>query len=66
MDDHKGIGENNVPQTPGLTPHVQSVHKLIQAWRVCVMHMQWASGCHHPLCALNTRPNHMPTCHKTV
>ena len=52
MADHTGIDENDVPQTP-LTPHVQSVHNLVQAWKVCVMHMQWAAGCHHSLCALD-------------
>ena len=38
MADHTGIDENDIPQTPGLTPHVQSVHNLVQAWKVCVMH----------------------------
>ena len=38
MANHVGIDENDVPQTPGLTPHVQSVHNLVQAWKVCVMH----------------------------
>ena len=44
MADHTGIDENDVPQTPGLTPHVQSVHNLVQAWKVCMMQMQWAAA----------------------
>ena len=48
MDDHTGTGENNIPQMPGLNPHAQSVHMLVQAWKVCVMHRQQAPGCHHP------------------
>ena len=59
MGDHTGIGENDVPQTPKLIPHIQFVHMLAQVWKECVMHMQWAFGYHLSLHALNMHQAHM-------
>ena len=66
MDSHTGIGGNDISQTPGPNPPIQSVHKHVQAWRACMMHMQWVSDCHHSLCAPNTCPNHTLMHHKIV